>query len=372
MLTPEGRVASWNAGAERIKGYKPDEIIGAHFPGSIPRKIERRGCPQSRLRRRERRDDSRGKVWRVRKDGTGFWRMSSSTPIRDDEGALIGFAKITRDITERTRSSKRWNARERALVQSQKMEAIGHLTGGVAHDFNNLLMAVLGSLELVLKRRLPSDDVQSNQLLSNAMQGAQRGAALTQRMLAFARRQELDLKPIDATELIRGMKNLLQSSLGPSVQIETRFPLSVPRISADANQLELAILNLAVNAKDAMPKGGSIVISARERTAQGDPHATKHGRYVCLSVSDTGVGMDETTLARAIEPFYTTKGVGKGTGLGLPMVHGMAEQSGGKLVLKSALGEGTTAELCFPSPKRRPKGRVLKLHSNRGLPLHAD
>ena len=355
LLTPEGKVASWNAGAERIKGYKPDEIIGAHFSRFYTEQDRKAGLPAVALEtaRREGRFEREG--LRVRKDGTEFHANVVIDAVYDSEGALIGFAKITRDITERIKVEQTLERTRGALVQAQKMEAIGHLTGGVAHDFNNLLMAVQGSLEL-LKRRLPSDDVQSNQLLSNAMQGAQRGAALTQRMLAFARRQELDLKPIDATELIRGMKNLLQSSLGPSVQIETRFPLSVPRISADANQLELAILNLAVNAKDAMPKGGSIVISARERTAQGDPHATKHGRYVCLSVSDTGVGMDETTLARAIEPFYTTKGVGKGTGLGLPMVHGMAEQSGGKLVLKSALGEGTTAELCLPVAEEETEG----------------
>jgi signal transduction histidine kinase len=280
-------------------------------------------------------------------DGTTFHANVVIDAIHDSEGALIGFAKITRDVTERVEAEQTLERTREALVQAQKMEAIGHLTGGVAHDFNNLLMAIQGSLEL-LKRRLPRDDVQSNQLLSNAMQGAQRGAALTQRMLAFARRQELDLKPIDVTELIRGMKNLLQSSLGPSIQIETRFPLSVPRITADPNQLELAILNLAVNAKDAMPKGGSIVISARERPAQSESGPMNKGRHVCVAVTDTGTGMDRDTLIRAIEPFYTTKGVGKGTGLGLPMVHGIAEQSGGKLILKSTPGKGTTAEICLP------------------------
>jgi CheY-like chemotaxis protein len=225
------------------------------------------------------------------------------------------------------------------------MEAIGHLTGGVAHDFNNLLMAIQGSLEL-LKRRLPADP-QLSMFLDNALQGAQRGAALTQRMLAFARRQELNLKAVDVVLLVRDMTNLLQSSLGSSVQIETRFPLSLPMINADSNQLELALLNLAMNARDAMPRGGSITIAAHERTVEND-QALKPGRYLCLAVTDTGTGMDEKTLLHAIEPFYTTKGVGKGTGLGLPMVHGMAEQSGGKLLLKSSPGKGTTAELCLP------------------------
>ena len=196
-------------------------------------------------------------------------------------------------------------------------------------------MAIQGSLEMI-KRRLSSDS-QMHQFVDNALQGAQRGAALTQRMLAFARRQELKLQSVNVTELIAGMADLLQSSLGAAIQIETRFSLGLPKASADANQLELAILNLSMNAKDAMPRGGSIVISARERKVQNEP-GLKPGRYVCLSVTDAGTGMDEQTLRRAIEPFYTTKGVGKGTGLGLPMVLGMTEQSGGKLYLKSKLG----------------------------------
>jgi CheY-like chemotaxis protein/anti-sigma regulatory factor (Ser/Thr protein kinase) len=231
-------------------------------------------------------------------------------------------------------------------VQSQKMEAIGHLTGGVAHDFNNLLMAIQGSLEM-MKRRLPSGDGQMHRLIDNALQGAQRGAALTQRMLAFARRQDLKLQTVNVVELINGMTELLQGSLGGAVRIQTHFSLGLPKVSADANQLELAILNLSKNASDAMPNGGSIDISARERNVQNEP-GLKPGRYVCISVKDTGTGMDEQTLRRSIEPFYTTKGVGKGTGLGLPMVLGMTEQSGGKLYLKSRPGEGTTAELCLP------------------------
>jgi CheY-like chemotaxis protein len=228
-----------------------------------------------------------------------------------------------------------------ALLQVQKMEAIGHLTGGIAHDFNNLLMAIQGSLEL-LQRRLPEADPKVVQLLDNARQGAQRGTALTQRMLAFARRQELKLVPLDVRDVVQRMTNLLQSSLGPSIRIVSHFPASLPKINADANQLELAFLNLAINGRDAMPKGGSIVISAAECS---DVPGLKAGHYLCVSVTDTGTGMDEETLKRATEPFFTTKGVGKGTGLGLPMVHGMTEQSGGKLVLKSTPGHGTSAEL---------------------------
>jgi signal transduction histidine kinase/CheY-like chemotaxis protein len=319
---------------------------------------------------------------RVRKDGTKFWANVVLDAIRDGEGVLIGFAKITRDITERKRAEETLERTREALVQSQKMEAIGHLTGGVAHDFNNLLMAIQGSLEL-LKRRLPGGDNQAQQFLDNALKGAQRGAALTQRMLAFARRQELKLQTVNVTELINGMTELLQRSLGAAVQIETHFSLGLPKVSADANQLELAILNLSRNASDAMPTGGSIVISARERNVQNEP-GLKPGRYVCLAVKDTGFGMDEQTLRRATEPFYTTKGVGKGTGLGLPMVLGMTEQSGGKLYLKSKPGEGTTAELCLPvapteeetekkdiAPSAAPLSRVLRIVSADDDPLVA-
>ena len=260
---------------------------------------------------------------------------------------MIGYAKITRDITERKEAQQKLEKTREALLQSQKMEAIGQLTGGIAHDFNNLLMAVLGSLEL-MRKRLP-DDPKLMALLENAVQGAQRGTTLTKRMLAFARRQELKQEAIDIPELVRGMTDLLQRSLGPSISIETRFPLVLKPIRADANQLEMALLNLAVNARDAMPEGGQIILAARDVNVRTEePGGLKAGAYVCLSVSDTGEGMDEATLSRAMEPFFTTKGPGKGTGLGLPMVHGLAEQSGGRFVLKSRIGEGTTAELWLP------------------------
>jgi PAS domain S-box-containing protein len=347
LLSLEGMVASWNAGAERIKGYRPDEIIGQHFSVFYSEEDRMAGLPATALEtaRREGRFEREGV--RIRKDGTKFWANVVIDAIRDGEGVLIGFAKITRDITERKRAEETLERTREALVQSQKMEAIGHLTGGVAHDFNNLLMAIQGSLEL-MKRRLPSSDSQMHQFIDNALQGARRGAALTLRMLAFARRQDLKLQTVNVTELVNGMTELLQRSLGGAVQIETHFPLGLPKVSADANQLELAILNLSKNASDAMPNGGSIEISARERNVQNEP-GLEPGRYVCISVKDTGSGMDEQTLRRAIEPFYTTKGVGKGTGLGLPMVLGMTEQSGGKLYLKSRPGEGTTAELCLPA-----------------------
>ena len=247
-------------------------------------------------------------------------------------------------IEERTRE------RETAIAQlfeAQKLDTIGQLTGGVAHDFNNLLMAVLGSLSL-LEKRLP-DDPRSHRLLQNAMQGAQRGAALTQRLLAFSRRQELKPEAVDVPGLVSGMKELLERALGHEVQLRTRFQSALPAASVDANQLELALLNVALNARDAMPSGGTLTISATSAEAGEAPDALlKSGDYVRITVADDGVGMDEMTLAKATEPFFTTKGPGKGTGLGLSMVHGLAAQSGGLLRIDSKPNSGTVIELWLP------------------------
>jgi CheY-like chemotaxis protein len=239
------------------------------------------------------------------------------------------------------------------------MDAIGQLTGGVAHDFNNLLMATLSSLELLRKRVL--NDKLALRLLDNAVAGARRGSALTQRLLAFARRQDLELTRVDIPMLVRDMTHLIERSLGPSIEIDTRFPLRLDAVTADVNQLEMALLNLVVNARDAMPEGGSITISAREEiVGEGKVQLLRPGTYVVLSVTDAGTGMDAETLARAAEPFFTTKGVGKGTGLGLSMVHGIAEQFGGRLALFSELGRGTVAELWLPPAERQPREQTVE------------
>ncbi|MDB5485737.1 MAG: Histidine kinase [Tardiphaga sp.] len=321
MLGPNGDVSSWNSGAQKIKGYQPQEIIGQHFSKFYSEEDRQIGAPQRALETAAREGRFEKEGWRVRKDGTKFWANVVIDPIRASDGSILGFAKITRDITERKRAEQALEAAREALFHSQKMDAIGQLTGGVAHDFNNLLMAVLGSLEL-LRKRLP-DDPKMFRLIDNAIQGAERGAILTQRMLSFARKQELKAVPIDLPALVDGMTSFLQSSLGPSVQVRVHFPPNLKRVLADANQLELAILNLSVNARDAMPKGGAIHLSAREENVY---EGGKAGRFICLSIRDEGSGMDKATLARAMEPFFTTKGVGKGTGLGLSMVHGMVEQ----------------------------------------------
>jgi PAS domain S-box-containing protein len=346
MLDVDGHVSSWNTGAQRIKGYRPEEIVGRHFSVFYTPEDAAAGLPADALAiaRREGRIEKEG--WRVRKDGSRFWAHVIVDAIHDDLGEVIGFAKITRDVTERMEAQHRLDEAREALFQSQKLEAIGQLTGGVAHDFNNLLMAVIGSLELV-RKRLPYDP-KITPLLDNAMQGAERGATLTQRMLAFARKQELRLEAVDVASLVRGMTDFLESAIGVGVHIELQFPRNLSRVRTDPNQLETALLNLAVNARDAMPKGGVITIrAAAERVERADA-ALRPGDYVRLSVSDTGEGMDEDTLGRATEPFFTTKGVGKGTGLGLSMVHGLAAQSGGRLQISSRSGEGTTIELWLP------------------------
>ena len=253
--------------------------------------------------------------------------------------------QLEQRIKERTRE------RETALAQrfeAQKMDTIGQLTGGVAHDFNNLLMAVLGSLTL-LEKRLP-DDPRSHRLLQNAVQGAQRGAALTQRLLAFSRRQELKPEAVDVPQLVDGMRELLERALGPGIEFQAQFQAALPAALVDANQLELALLNVALNARDAMPTGGTLTISAthEHQKAAAAETALQPGEYVRILIADDGVGMDEVTLAKATEPFFTTKGPGKGTGLGLSMVHGLAAQSGGLLRIDSQPKLGTTLELWLP------------------------
>jgi PAS domain S-box-containing protein len=261
MLDPEGVVANWNLGAHRIKGYTSEEIVGNHFSIFYTDEDRKAGEPQKALEiaRQDNRFEKEG--WRVRKDGSRFWANVVIDAIRDDEGKLIGYAKITRDITERKEAQRQLEAAREALLQSQKMEAIGQLTGGIAHDFNNLLMAVLGSLELMCKR-LPNDP-KLLALLENAVQGAQRGSLLTKRMLAFARRQELEQQAVEIPELVRGMTDMLQRSLGPTIIIETYFPLVSKPVMGDGNQLEMILLNLAVNRETPCRTAGRL--SSRRR-----------------------------------------------------------------------------------------------------------
>ncbi len=362
MLTPEGEVSSWNPGAQRIKGYEPSEIIGQHFSRFYTEEDRAAELPQKALEiaAKEGRFEKEG--WRVRKDGTRFWASVIIDAIHAEDGSLIGFAKVTRDVTEKRQAQEALERAQQELFQAQKMEAVGQLTGGIAHDFNNLLTAVLGSLEIAKKRALsgrPNAD-----LIENAIQGAKRGAALTQRLLAFSRKQDLKLERVDLPELVKEMASLIERTIGPDVEIATTFPLMMPPVMSDPNQLESALLNLVVNARDAMPHGGRISIEARRRVIGSEQvEELAAGDYMVLSVADEGDGMDEETLEKATTPFFTTKGIGKGTGLGLSMIQGLMAQSGGALVLKSRKGEGTRAELWLPiagpEEKQSPASEVV-------------
>ena len=256
-------------------------------------------------------------------------------------------AELERRVEERTRERETAWAQ---VQQMQKLESLGQLTGGIAHDFNNLLLVISGNLE-ILSRRLP-DDADVKPRLARAVEAVERGKALTERLLTFARRQDFKQEVVDVPKLINGMTDMLRRSLGPTVEIAVEFEDGLPAIHTDANQLDLALLNVALNARDAMPDGGRLQLAVRrEKVKAGSVRSVNAGEYVCIALTDTGIGMNEATLRRASEPFFTTKELGKGTGLGLSMVHGVAAQSRGALCLASHVGAGTTVELYFPIPE---------------------
>ncbi|MFT4117945.1 PAS domain-containing protein [Bradyrhizobium sp.] len=267
--------------------------------------------------------------------------------LRAADGSRIGAFLTGRDVTERLEEQARLAQAEEALRQAQKMEAMGQLTGGVAHDFNNLLTPIVGLLDLFQRKGIGGE--REHRLVAGAAQAAERAKTLVQRLLAFARRQPLQAVPVNISQLVTDMGELISSTTGPKIQVTVDTPADLPEAMADPNQVEMAILNLSVNARDAMPSGGKLCISAKSRTIDGEHRSElAAGTYVCISVADTGVGMDETTLAHAVEPFFSTKGVGRGTGLGLSMVHGLASQLGGALTIKSTVGAGTNVELWLP------------------------
>ncbi|MFI5032811.1 MAG: PAS domain S-box protein [Reyranellales bacterium] len=366
MLDAQGNVATWNPGARRFKGYRSNEIIGQHFSRFYTEEDRAAGVPASALKTAAETGKFEAEGWRVRKDGSRFWAHVVIDPIRDAGGTVIGFAKITRDLTERREAQAQLDQAREALFQSQKMESIGQLTGGVAHDFNNVLAAVIGSLELIQRRNRSAGDERTSLLVANAMQAARRGAQLTLRMLAFARRQELEPTDVDLRQLVEGMREMLDRSLGAYATLVIDLPTNLPPVRVDEGQVEMALLNLALNARDAMPTGGPIAIVARlEDFLPDNSLGLKPGRYVGLSVRDTGVGMDAPTLRRCVEPFFTTKGVGQGTGLGLAMVHGLAEQLEGRLALESTPGTGTTATLWLPVVREASQATAQPVQSPR-------
>jgi PAS domain S-box-containing protein len=350
MLDTEGRVTSWNPGAERIKGYTAREIIGQHFSRFYTPEDRQNGLPARALEIARREGRFEAEAWRCRKDGTRFWANVVIDPVYQ-KGQLVGFAKITRDLTERRQTQLELEKSREALAQSQKMESIGQLTGGLAHDFNNLLTGITGSLDLIQKRMAEGRTDQLDRYIAAAQSSATRAASLTHRLLAFARRQTLDPKPTDVNKLISEIMELVERAIGPQIERNTKLQANLWATLCDSNQLENALLNLCINARDAMPEGGLLTIETSnlrldEAAARGLD--LEPGEYVAIGITDTGVGMAPGVIARAFEPFFTTKPLGQGTGLGLSMVYGFAAQSGGKVAISSELGAGTTISLYLP------------------------
>jgi PAS domain S-box-containing protein len=342
MLDPDGIVTSWNIGGERIKGYSPEEILGRHFSRFYSETDRADGKPQRALRiaRETGRYEEEG--WRVRKDGTFFWASVIIDPIRED-GELIGFAKITRDITERRDAQLKLEQMQAQLAESQKLDALGQLTGGVAHDFNNLLMIISGSLHMLRKR---VDDDPTLQRALTAIDGAtKRGAALTSQLLTFARRQSVNPQAVDIVERINAVRDVLGTGVGGTARLQFDLDRSVWPVMVDVTELETALVNLVINARDAMPDGGSITVAASNTTLRDGFDA---GEYVAISVEDTGTGIAPDVLSKIFDPFFTTKPIGKGTGLGLSQVHGFAHQAGGTVKVTSELGKGTAIKILLP------------------------
>jgi signal transduction histidine kinase/CheY-like chemotaxis protein len=283
----------------------------------------------------------------VRKDGTCFWANVVIDAIRDEQGRLVGFAKITRDITERREAQMILQTTQAQLAQSQKMEALGQLTGGVAHDFNNLLMVVSGNISTI-KKTAPDNPKILRAAEAIALAG-KRGEALTRQLLTFSRRQSLNPVVVSLHEAIEAIRTLLASSIGTLVKLETRIPSDIWAVELDPNELELAVVNLVLNSRDAMPQGGVIIITAANRQLKrNDFAAQREGEFVALKVSDTGCGIPEDILSKVFDPFFTTKQTGKGTGLGLSQAYGFAHRSGGFIDIVSEVGRGTDVTLYLP------------------------
>ena len=353
QLDPAGNVTTWNPGAQRIKGYDPDEIIGQHFSRFYTPEDIQLGVPELALAEAAKQGRFEAEGWRMRRDGSRFWASVVIDRITDEAGELVGFAKVTRDVTERKHAQDELQRVQQQLAASQKLEAVGQLSGGIAHDFNNLLMIVLGNLETAERNsRGLANSLNLQRALVNAKRGAQRAAALTSRLLAFSRRQALDPHPINLNNFLNGLQEFLQRTLGERIEVQTVGSAGLWSIEADANHLESAIINLGINARDAMPDGGKLTVEAvnvlaDEGYCRVNPELSP-GQYVIVCVTDTGTGMTADVLNHAFEPFFTTKESGQGTGLGLSQVYGFVKQSGGHVKIYSEVGQGTSIRMYFP------------------------
>jgi PAS domain S-box-containing protein len=356
MLDVDGRVRSWNDGAARIKGYSADEIIGRHFRIFLPEEVRATDLADDALVSAAREGQYEAQMWLVRKDGSYFFASVVMDAIRSDAGELIGFAQLVRDITSQHEAQVALEEAKDQLTQAQKMEALGQLTGGIAHDFNNLLMIVSGYAQ-ILQSRL--NDAKDKQAVEAIRAAAGRGERLTRQLLAFSRRQTLMPVTVDLRLHIEAVRDMLTPSLRGNIELVCDIEDKIWPIDVDLGELELALVNIAVNARDAMPDGGTITLSARNVVLKaGSAAGALAGDFVALAMIDTGGGMPPDVLARVFEPFYTTKPVGKGTGLGLSQVHGFAIQSGGAATLTSEVGKGTAVTIYLPRSRAEPSAHV--------------
>ena len=356
MLDVQGRVRSWNVGAERLKGYTADEIIGRHFRIFLPEAVRGGEMPDDALVTAAREGQFDAETWLVRKDGSRFYGSVVMDAIRNDAGELIGFAKLVRDITAQHEAQLALEQAREQVSQAQKMEALGQLTGGIAHDFNNLLMIVSGYAQILQSRLTEQKDVQAVEAIRAA---ANRGERLTRQLLAFSRRQQLSPVIVDLRQRVDAVRDMLVPSLRGNIQLICDIEDKIWPVEVDLGELELALVNIAVNARDAMPDGGTITLSARNVVLKaGSAAGTLEGEFVALAIIDTGSGMPPDVLARVFEPFYTTKPVGKGTGLGLSQVHGFANQSGGAVTLDSDPGRGTVVTIYLPRSAKAESSEV--------------
>jgi PAS domain S-box-containing protein len=353
MLDPNGNVISWNAGAQRIKGYAADEIIGHHFSRFYTEADRAAGAPARALYTASREGRFETEAWRLRKDGSVFWANVVIDPIHDEGGELVGFAKITRDITERRNAQLELQEAQRQRAHAQRMDALGQLTGGVAHDFNNLLMVVSGHIRTLQKA--VADDTKLSRAANAISYAAERGAALTRQLLTFSRRQALNPKIFQIAESVSACRTMLESSAGSAVRLNFALAPDLWPVNVDQSELELALVNVTLNARDAMPAGGALLIAADNvNLTGGETDAGIAGAFVAVRVTDTGSGIAPDVLPKIFDPFFTTKEAGKGSGLGLSQVHGFAHQSGGTVHVESQVGRGTTITIYLPRSEEMP------------------
>lgn len=345
MLNPDGLIVSWNAGAARIKGYAATEVIGQHLSIFYTDDDRRNGKPWQLIERALRDGRAQDEGWRVRKDGTRFWALVAIEVIRDEQGTIIGLAKITRDITDRHEADLRYDALRAQLFQAQKLEALGQLSGGMAHDFNNLLTIILSATKLASRTSNPE---RLASLLASIQDAGERGAQMTRNLLTFARREQMPSRLVDLNELLDAAHAFIGQALPKTMSLETQLAPGLHRVELDPSQLEMALLNLILNARDAMHGVGVVRLRAENRVLSGELEDL-HGEFVLISVIDQGVGIDPAIHSRLFEPFFTTKDVGKGTGLGLSQVYGFTRQAGGGVHVESVAGQGATMILCLPA-----------------------